>query len=112
LLNFCSKATKNDCAKSTKTLSEKGTLVISTFVQNCQNWGDMSEARVSPAIAADNKRLAWIQSQWRLFQEEEKADRVTGEIMERLLASLILVNVRRPDVYTVWSGCIRRAVEE
>jgi hypothetical protein len=72
----------------------------------------MSEPRVSPAIAADNKRLAWIQSQWRLFQEEEKVERVTGEIMERFLASLILVNVRRPDVYTVWSGCIRRAVEE
>ena len=72
----------------------------------------MSGKKESPAIAADKKRMQWVQHQWRMLQEEEKFDKVTGEIIEKFLNTLILANVKRPDIYTLWSGSIRRAIEE
>lgn len=72
----------------------------------------MNSLKDSPSVIADKKRMQWVQHQWRMLQEEEKIDNINGEIIERFLNSLILNNVKRPDVFTVWSGSIRRALEE
>jgi hypothetical protein len=72
----------------------------------------MSILKDTPSVLADKKRMQWVQHQWRMLQEEEGFDDVNGEIIEKFLNSLVLNNVKRPDVFTVWSGSIRRAIEE
>ena len=70
------------------------------------------ESRPSPSVEADNRRMAWISQQWRMLQEEREITKVTGEVVEFFLSTLIVGEIKRPDLFTTWSGSIKRAIEE
>ena len=72
----------------------------------------MNAKKQGPVILADKRRMQWVQHQWLILQDEERFEKVSGEIVEKFLSTLILANIKRPDIYTLWSGSIRRAIED
>ncbi|CBY13924.1 unnamed protein product, partial [Oikopleura dioica] len=69
-------------------------------------------SRQSPSIEADKKRMELIRQQWIMLKDEREFDKINGEIITYFLGTLILGKITRPDLFTTWSGSIRRALEE
>jgi integrase len=56
--------------------------------------------------------MRWIQHQWSMLQDEREITKVNGELVTYFLSTLILPEIKRPDLFTTWSGSIKRAIEE